>query len=193
MSVSHPLNSYMETWVPLCGTVVVSQWPHFCSHTLVRMYTCISTCIHVHLTPHVCSSPIRGETSNWRWELHLEVRLLINGWSSSWRWDLWFELSVWLEVPPVIGGLISDWRSPLWLELPPPIRHLTSNWSSHLKSEVPPLIGGLTLGRYFSYHLGWSQYLITSHVFISWIQAGGQVKGVPRKGTPKAICRYHFP
>ena len=71
MSVSHRLNSYMETWVPLCGTVVVSQWPHFCSHTLVRMYTCISTCIHVHLTPHVCSThqsevgaPIRGGSSN---------------------------------------------------------------------------------------------------------------------------------
>ena len=52
-----PLNSYMESWVALCGSVAVSQSPHFCSHTLVRMSVCISTCIHVHLTPTDCSAP----------------------------------------------------------------------------------------------------------------------------------------
>ena len=73
-----PLNSYMEIWVPLCGSVDVSQWPHFYSHTLVRMCTCISTCIHVHLTPHVCAThqsqvgaPIGGGSSYWKWELQM--------------------------------------------------------------------------------------------------------------------------
>ena len=52
-----PLNSYMEALVPLCGTVVVSQPPHFSPHALFRMCTCISTCTHDHQTSHVCSTP----------------------------------------------------------------------------------------------------------------------------------------
>ena len=51
-----PMHSYMETWVPLCGTVCVSQSPHFWSHTLFRMCVCMSTCIYVHLTPNVTSN-----------------------------------------------------------------------------------------------------------------------------------------
>ena len=38
-----PMHSFMETWVPLCVTVCVSHSPRLCSHTLFRMYTCIST------------------------------------------------------------------------------------------------------------------------------------------------------
>ena len=41
----------------LYGTVYVSQSPHFSSHTLFRMCSCISTCIYVHPTPHVSSIP----------------------------------------------------------------------------------------------------------------------------------------
>ena len=40
----------------LYGTVYVSQSPHFCSHTLFRMCSCISTCIYVHPTPYVSST-----------------------------------------------------------------------------------------------------------------------------------------
>ena len=58
MSPQTPMHSYMETWVPLWGTVFVSQSLHFCPPTLVRICTCISTCIHVHLTPHVCFTPL---------------------------------------------------------------------------------------------------------------------------------------
>ena len=46
----------METWVPLYGSVFVSQSSYFCCHTLFRMCTCISTCIYVHLTPHISST-----------------------------------------------------------------------------------------------------------------------------------------
>ena len=49
-------------WWKLCvslyGSVFVSQSPHFCSHTLFRTCTCISTWIYVHLTVHVCSLPL---------------------------------------------------------------------------------------------------------------------------------------
>ena len=52
-----PLHSYMETGVPMCGTVCMFQSVHFWSHTLFRTCTCLSTCIYVHLTPHVSSTP----------------------------------------------------------------------------------------------------------------------------------------
>ena len=48
------LHSYMQKWVPLCGTVCTSQSCPFWSHILVRMCTYISTHMHVHLTPYVC-------------------------------------------------------------------------------------------------------------------------------------------
>ena len=57
MSGPPPMHSLMETWVPLYGSVFVSQSSHFCCHTLFRMCTCISTWIYVHLTPHVWSTP----------------------------------------------------------------------------------------------------------------------------------------
>ena len=52
-----PVHSYMETWVPRCGTVCMFQSVHFWSHTLFRMCTCISVCIYVHPTTHVSSTP----------------------------------------------------------------------------------------------------------------------------------------
>ena len=54
MFAPHPMHSLMESSVPMYCSVFVSQSPHFCSHTLFRMCTCISICIYVHLTPHVC-------------------------------------------------------------------------------------------------------------------------------------------
>ena len=53
MSGPAPRHSLMETWVPLYGSVFVSQSSHF----LFRMCTCISTWIYVYLTPHVWSTP----------------------------------------------------------------------------------------------------------------------------------------
>ena len=50
---STPMHSLVETWVLLYGSVFVSQSPHLHSHTLFRMCTCISTCVYVHMTPHV--------------------------------------------------------------------------------------------------------------------------------------------
>ena len=43
MSGPPPKHSLMETWVPLYGSVFVSQSSHFCCHTLFRMCTYIST------------------------------------------------------------------------------------------------------------------------------------------------------
>ena len=57
MLAQPPMDSYMETWVPLCGSVCVSQSPCLWSDTLVRMCTCIRTEIYVHLTAHVSSMP----------------------------------------------------------------------------------------------------------------------------------------
>ena len=62
MSPLHPMSGpasmdiYMESWVPLCVTASVSQSPYFCSYTLFRMCTCISTWIYVYLTPYVFST-----------------------------------------------------------------------------------------------------------------------------------------
>ena len=57
MSGPPPMDSYMESWVPLCVTACVSQSPYFCSYTLFRMCTCISTWIYVHLAAYVWSTP----------------------------------------------------------------------------------------------------------------------------------------
>ena len=65
MLAQAPVDSYMETWVPLCGSVCVFQSPCFWSHTLVRMYTCIGTWIYVHLTTHVCSTPMHSLMETW--------------------------------------------------------------------------------------------------------------------------------
>ena len=65
MSGPPPMHSLMETWVPLYVSVFVSQSPHFCCHTLFRMCTCTSTCIYVHLTAHVCPTPMHSLTETW--------------------------------------------------------------------------------------------------------------------------------
>ena len=50
MSTQTSLHSYMETWVPLCGSVFVSHSPHLCSLNLSGMCTCISICINANLS-----------------------------------------------------------------------------------------------------------------------------------------------
>ena len=59
MSAPPTMHNYMDTWVSLCGTVCLLQSSHFCFYTLFRMCTCISTCIYLHPTPHVSSTPYR--------------------------------------------------------------------------------------------------------------------------------------
>ena len=56
MSPETTMHSYMETWAPMYGTVFVSQSPHFCSHSLIKICTCTGTCIYVHPTPNVSSN-----------------------------------------------------------------------------------------------------------------------------------------
>ena len=57
MSGPPPMHSLMETWVPLYESVFVSQSPCFCSYTLFRLCTYISTWIYVHLAAYVWSTP----------------------------------------------------------------------------------------------------------------------------------------
>ena len=58
MSIAPPMHSLMETWAFLSCIISHHNHPPFWSHTLVRMCGCISTCIQVHLTPEVCSTPL---------------------------------------------------------------------------------------------------------------------------------------
>ena len=44
MSGPPPMDSYMESWVPLCVTACVSQSPYFCCYTLFRMCPIHSAC-----------------------------------------------------------------------------------------------------------------------------------------------------
>ena len=60
-----PMQSYMEIWVSLYGSVFVSQSSHFCSQSLFRMCTCISTCIYVHLTQNITSNPMHSYMETW--------------------------------------------------------------------------------------------------------------------------------
>ena len=68
------VHAFMSTWLPMSAPVLYAQFDGnfgypcmslfvcvpvtscFCSHTLFRMCTCISTCIYVHLTAHICST-----------------------------------------------------------------------------------------------------------------------------------------
>ena len=65
MVAQPPMHCYMQTWIPLCGSVCVSQSLDHWSHTLFRMCTCISTCIHVHLTYHVCFTFLNSDMETW--------------------------------------------------------------------------------------------------------------------------------
>ena len=93
------------------------------------MYTCPP------YPPCLVHPPIRGGSSNWRWELWLEVGAPIGGETTDQRWELQ------LEVRPLIWAPTSDQRSHLKLELSSLIGALTSNWRSQLQSEVSPPIG----------------------------------------------------
>ena len=111
MSV-HPLSivtwNHGYPWVTLCA----SQSSHFCSNTLVRMCSCIITCIYVHLTPYVRFTPT---TSHWRSHLQLQVQPL-NG----------CPISI-LQVQPLNGCPTSKWQSKLWMEVPPESPHFCSH------------------------------------------------------------------
>ena len=55
---STPYGWLHGSWVPLCVTACVSQSPYFCSCTLFRLCTCISTWIYVHLAAYFWSNPL---------------------------------------------------------------------------------------------------------------------------------------
>ena len=62
---SIPMHSLMETWVPLYGSVFVSQSPHFCSHTLFQMCIWI---VHVLMSiwlPILAWPPLHSYIETW--------------------------------------------------------------------------------------------------------------------------------
>ena len=79
--------------------------------------------------------PIRGGTSNQRWDLRLEVSPPIGGGTSDWRWDLQ------LEVTSPIRGDTSDQRCHLQLEVGPPIEGGLCMWGH---TGVPMLHVGIS-------------------------------------------------
>ena len=97
MSAPAPMHSYMETWVPLCGTVVVSQWPYFWSHTLVhasvhlfmssrlpisRHTLCIVTQHHGFSCMALCLCPshLISVPTPWLECVHASVHVLMSTW-----------------------------------------------------------------------------------------------------------------
>ena len=166
----HPL--WIVIWKP--GYPSVGLWLCLNDPTSVPIpwLECAHASVHVHMSTWL---PMSASPTNQMWELRLDVKPPIRGGSSNWRWDHWSEVGapighetsdlsshLWLELPTLIGGPTSNWSSHLWLEVSSLIGDPTSNWRSQLQSEVSPLIGAPTSWRYFSYHLGWSQYLIIS-------------------------------
>ena len=57
VNASPPLHSCIQTWVPLYCCAGMSRSSLLWSCTLVIIYICISTCVHVHLIPHTYSTP----------------------------------------------------------------------------------------------------------------------------------------
>ena len=64
MLAKPPMDSYMESGYPYV-TLYVCPSRCFWSHTLIKMSTCISTYIQVHLTPEVCSTPLHSYMETW--------------------------------------------------------------------------------------------------------------------------------
>ena len=82
--------------------------------------------------------PIGSETTNWRWDLQSELGAPIRGETSNQRWDLQ------LEVGSPIRRESSNQKWYLQSQVGPPIRSGSYNWSSHLQLELPPAIRPLT-------------------------------------------------
>ena len=79
-----------------------------------------------HSNQGVWPQPIGGGSSNWMWDLQLEVGAPIGVEISGWRWDLWS------GVGATIEGESSYQIWDLQLEVGSPIRGGRSNWQSHL-------------------------------------------------------------
>ena len=150
----------MKTWVPLCDSVCLSQSPHLWSHTLIKMYTCISTCIHANWLPISALSLLHIYMQTWMSLcgivclfqsshsslacVHASVHVLISPWVS-------------MSAPPNWNrGLTSKWRSNLQSEVPLPARGLTSDQMSYFQS---PLIRGETYNWRWTSDWRWDLHL----------------------------------
>ena len=66
MPLAHPITCFVTGYTVLIYSWVVLVVPR--SQILVRVSTCISTCMYVHLTAHICSTPfsqLNGNMSLW--------------------------------------------------------------------------------------------------------------------------------
>ena len=168
----------METWVPVCVTVCVSQSPCLWSHTFIRsmyihqyMYTCppdLQCLFH----PFWIVIQKSGCPSVGRWLCLNDPTTVPISWLECAHASVHVYMSICLcmsaqptnaEVgAPIRCGSSSlrwdlqsggtfNWSWDLQLEVPPGIGGLTSAWSSHLWLEVPPPIRKLT-SNWSSHH-----------------------------------------
>ena len=104
------------------------------AHLLLLILDVIKHCEHLRWYEKI---PPGGGTSNWRWNLWLELESLIGGGTSNWRWDPQLEVG-----PP-------KWMSHLQSEVSPPIGGPTSNQRSHIQLEVISLLDSKEVGCIF--------------------------------------------
>ena len=60
-----PMDSYIESWVPLCVTICASQSPYFCSYPLFRLCTSVGRWIYVHLLLMSGPPPMHSLMETW--------------------------------------------------------------------------------------------------------------------------------
>ena len=108
VSVWCPVDNYMERGVPLCTTVCqYSSKPTCGSFTFVRMCTCMSTCIYVHLTPQFhLWCPV--DSYPWKMVCHCVGTVCVSQSLSL------LESSPWLECPPDSACVLHPHWIPSW-------------------------------------------------------------------------------
>ena len=133
-------------------------------HSLVRMCTSISMCIHIHPTVHVCSTPLHncvqictpmcGPTCISKSPPLVNSQLIPPAGSGDLQ----------LEAITVTGSEISNQGGNLQSEVRPPIGGNTYNsrWNPQLEADTSERCYHLL--EVFSYRLRWPQLLITSRI-----------------------------
>ena len=89
MSAPLPMHSLMETWVPVCGIVCLSQSPYFWTHTLVRMCTCINLVFMSTQLPMLAQHPMDSYMETW-----VTIFFISSTPCSIGTWNVWVS-SVW--------------------------------------------------------------------------------------------------
>ena len=122
MSGPPPMHSLMDTWVPLYGSVFVSQSSHFCCHTL--FLECVHASVHEFMsTLHPMSGPPPMDSYTESWvPLCVTLSMSIHPGCGPTPCLEYFHASVhefmstWLLMcgPPPMYSLMETWGAPVW-------------------------------------------------------------------------------